>query len=144
MLITDKEDNLIEITSDPIHLSPCIRPDPLHVMQEVRHRPRARRHGYSTIVLTGTIDFASRNQLKEWFELNGAKVAGSVSRNTTYLVAGDKSGSKETKAKELGVDVLRRAELLELMQNRVTLPTNKPTWWPITSDEPAKPANLFD
>jgi DNA ligase (NAD+) len=59
-----------------------------------------------TIVFTGTLATMTRSEAKARAEQLGAKVSGSVSKNTDYLVAGEKAGSKEKRAKELGVTVL--------------------------------------
>ena len=84
-----------------------------------------------TVVLTGTISFATREQLQEWLELNGAKVTGSVSKNTTMVIAGPGAGSKLDKARELGVSVVEENDLIELMRGTPSLPKSKPDWWPI-------------
>ena len=68
-----------------------------------------------TFVLTGTLPTLSREAAKEKLESAGAKVAGSVSKKTSYLVAGEEAGSKLTKAQELGVAVLDEAGLLALL-----------------------------
>src|SRR6185295_17894750 len=81
-----------------------------------------------TVVLTGTISFASREQLTEWLELNGAKAAGSVSKKTSLVIAGESAGSKLDKAQELGVTVWDEAELLKQMAEHDTLPREKPAW----------------
>ncbi len=59
-----------------------------------------------TIVVTGSLEEFDRTQAKEAIEERGGKASGSVSKNTDYLVAGDKAGSKLTKARDLGVTVL--------------------------------------
>ena len=56
-----------------------------------------------------------RRELKEALERLGATVAGSVSRKTTYVVAGEGSGSKLTKAREFGVEVIGEAELDKIL-----------------------------
>jgi DNA ligase (NAD+) len=68
-----------------------------------------------TIVLTGTLPTLSREQAKEMLEAAGAKVAGSVSKKTDYVVAGEEAGSKLDKARELGITVLDEAGLQALL-----------------------------
>jgi DNA ligase (NAD+) len=66
-------------------------------------------------VLTGTFPTLSRDQAKDLLEAAGAKVAGSVSKKTSYVVAGTDAGSKLDKARELGVAVLDEAAMLEML-----------------------------
>jgi len=68
-----------------------------------------------TAVLTGTLPTLSRDQAKEKLEALGAKVAGSVSKKTSFVVAGAEAGSKLDKANELGVPVWDEAQLLLLL-----------------------------
>ena len=68
-----------------------------------------------TWVLTGTLTQLNRNDAKAQLQALGAKVAGSVSKNTDCLVAGEAAGSKLTKAQELGVKVIDEAQLLALL-----------------------------
>ena len=68
-----------------------------------------------TVVLTGTLPTLSREQAKEMLEAAGAKVAGSVSKKTDYVVAGAEAGSKLVKAQELGVTVLDEDGLRALL-----------------------------
>ena len=68
-----------------------------------------------TFVITGTLEGLTRSQARARIEANGGKVTGSVSRKTDYLLAGEKAGSKLTKARKLGVTVLGLAELEKLL-----------------------------
>ena len=68
-----------------------------------------------TFVLTGTLPTLSREQAKDILEKAGAKVAGSVSAKTDYVVVGADAGSKLEKAQQLGVAVIDEAQLLQLL-----------------------------
>ena len=68
-----------------------------------------------TFVLTGTLSQMGRNEAKSALQALGAKVSGSVSAKTHYLVAGEKSGSKLTKAQNLGIKILNEDEMIELI-----------------------------
>jgi DNA ligase (NAD+) len=67
-----------------------------------------------TFVITGTLS-RSRDEIKAELQAAGAKVTGSVSAKTDYLVAGEDTGSKLAKARELGVRVVTEAELAGLL-----------------------------
>lgn len=69
-----------------------------------------------TWVLTGTLTQLNRNDAKAQLQALGAKVAGSVSKNTDCLVAGEAAGSKLAKAQDLGVKVINEDELLALLK----------------------------
>src|SRR5690606_11964542 len=71
-----------------------------------------------TFVVTGTLPTRSRKDVTEFIERRGGRVAGSVSRATNYLVAGENPGSKLDRARELNVSVLDEAELLALATAR--------------------------
>ena len=73
-----------------------------------------------TVVLTGTLPTLSREHAKAMLEAAGAKVAGSVSKKTHYVVAGSEAGSKLDKAQELGVAVLDEAGMLALLADAPT------------------------
>jgi len=68
-----------------------------------------------TFVLTGTLSQMGRNEAKAALQSLGAKVSGSVSAKTHFLVAGEKAGSKLTKAQGLGVEILTEDELVSLL-----------------------------
>ncbi|MFC1996458.1 NAD-dependent DNA ligase LigA [Chloroflexota bacterium] len=70
-----------------------------------------------TFVVTGTLIDYTRTEIKELIQSHGGKVAGSVSKNTNYLVAGENAGSKLNKAKSLGVSIISETELLKITQS---------------------------
>lgn len=72
-----------------------------------------------TLVLTGTLPTLKRDDAKAMIEAAGGKVAGSVSKKTDFVVAGEEAGSKLEKALELGVPVIDEAELMKLLNERV-------------------------
>jgi DNA ligase (NAD+) len=71
----------------------------------------------NTFVLTGTLPSLSRSAAQALIEAAGGKVSGSVSKKTSYVVAGEEAGSKLTKAQTLGVAVLDEASPLSLLQD---------------------------
>jgi hypothetical protein len=69
-----------------------------------------------TIVVTGTLENFSRDSAKEAIISRGGKASGSVSKKTDYVVVGEKAGSKETKARELGLNILDEAGFAQLLE----------------------------
>lgn len=69
-----------------------------------------------TIVLTGKLVELTRNEAKEYLERFGAKVTGSVTSKTDYVIAGEKAGSKLAKAEQLGIQVLSENEFIDIMK----------------------------
>lgn len=67
------------------------------------------------IVLTGTLPTLKRNDAKEMIEARGGKATSSVSKSTTFVLAGEEAGSKLTKANELGVKVIDEAKFLDIL-----------------------------
>jgi len=71
-----------------------------------------------TVVITGTLPTLSRPEAKALLENAGARVTDSVSRSTSFLLAGDAAGSKLDKARQLGVEVIDEAELRRRLEHR--------------------------
>jgi DNA ligase (NAD+) len=71
-----------------------------------------------TVVLTGTLPTLSRDEAKEMLEAAGAKVTGSVSKKTDFVVAGTEAGTKLVKAQGLGITILDESELLSMLTTR--------------------------
>lgn len=69
-----------------------------------------------TFVLTGTLPTMKRSDAKKLIESFGGKVTGSVSKKTSFVVAGEDAGSKLVKAQELGIEILSEADLISRMQ----------------------------
>jgi DNA ligase (NAD+) len=66
----------------------------------------------AAVVITGTLPTLSREQASALVESNGGRVSSSVSKKTSFVVAGEEAGSKLEKARQLGVEVIDEAELL--------------------------------
>lgn len=71
--------------------------------------------GGMTFVLTGTLPTMTRDEASALIKEHGGKVSGSVSKKTTYVVAGEEAGSKLTKARDIGVNVIDEAALLAML-----------------------------
>lgn len=69
-----------------------------------------------TFVLTGTLPSLKRSEAAAMIEARGGKASGSVSKNTTYVLAGEDAGSKLTKAQQLGIPIIDEATFLEMVQ----------------------------
>ncbi len=109
-------DALIDFFSEPHNIAavddllPQIAIQP-YVRQAVTTSPVTGK----TVVFTGTLTKLSRNEAKAQAERLGAKVSGSVSKKTDYVIAGEEAGSKLDKARELGVTVLTEDEWIALI-----------------------------
>lgn len=91
--------------------------DALGVNMKSLQAPVADKLSGLTFVLTGTLPTLSRGEATAMLEAQGAKVSGSVSKKTSYVVAGEEAGSKLTKAQTLGIPLLDEAGLLQLLNS---------------------------
>ncbi|MDP8163149.1 NAD-dependent DNA ligase LigA [Pasteurella skyensis] len=80
------------------------------VQQDIKDNPLKNKN----VVLTGSLSQLTRDQAKALLQSMGCKVSGSVSSKTDFLIAGEKAGSKLTKAQELGIEILSEQELINL------------------------------
>ncbi len=70
------------------------------------------------VVLTGKLVKLTRNEAKEYLETCNAKVTNSVTKNTAYLICGEKAGSKLQKAKELGITIINEEQFINIINNK--------------------------
>ena len=95
----------------------CDRLSSLGVKTDAVGEKRGEKFLGLTFVLTGTLPTMTRDEASALIRQNGGKVSGSVSKKTSFVVAGEEAGSKLTKAKELGVKIIDEAGLLEMINN---------------------------
>ncbi len=96
----------------------CARLTELGLKTDAVAEERAETLAGLTFVLTGTLPTMSRDEASDLIKKAGGKVSGSVSKKTSYVVAGEAAGSKLTKANELGVKVIDEEMLLRMLQNQ--------------------------
>jgi DNA ligase (NAD+) len=101
---------------DNLDIISQLRQHGLHWPEQAPADDAARPLAGQTVVVTGTLESMSRDEAGEKLRALGAKVAGSVSKKTSFIVAGAKAGSKLTKAEALGVNILDEQALLDLLQ----------------------------
>jgi DNA ligase (NAD+) len=117
-------DDIGEITAQSI-LDWMASPQSQHLIQRLKEagvnmtaaeQGSDQRFAGMTFVLTGALEKFTRDEATGMIESRGGKAAGSVSKKTTYVVAGEAAGSKLRKAQELGIPVLTEEEFLELIK----------------------------
>ncbi len=86
------------------------------VLTESTAQPKGEKFAGLTFVITGTLPTMKRDEASALISSNGGKVSGSVSKKTSYVLAGEEAGSKLTKANELGIPVLSEEQLLAMLQ----------------------------
>ena len=114
-----------EITADcvlnffarPANIELCQRLKDAGVLTEAVKEAASDKLSGLTFVLTGTLPTLSRDEASEMIKAQGGKVSGSVSKKTSYVVAGDAAGSKLTRAHELGVAVIDEDELMRMLEH---------------------------
>ena len=109
-------DCVLEFFSHPQNISLCERLAEAGVLTEATAAPVGDKLAGLTFVLTGTLPTMSRDEASALLRAAGGKVVGSVSKKTSYVVAGEEAGSKLTKAQALGVPVLDEAGMLALLE----------------------------
>jgi DNA ligase (NAD+) len=110
--------SIISFLSDPLNreLIEQLRAVGIHWPESERANSAPKALQGKTFVLTGTLPTLTRDEAAQLIEAAGGKVAGSVSKKTSYVVAGEEAGSKLTKAQELGVPILDEAGLHRLLE----------------------------
>lgn len=112
-------DSIVGFFNDPIIMDSINRMRSAGIRAEAEKLPEVRADSVfsgKTVVLTGTLPTMSRDEAAKKLEAQGAKISGSVSKKTDFVIAGESAGSKLTKARDLGVTVIDdEAELLRLL-----------------------------
>ncbi|WP_292933762.1 NAD-dependent DNA ligase LigA [Noviherbaspirillum sp.] len=112
--------SIITFLSDPMNreLIEQLRAAGIHWTESERSAGTSKPLQGKTFVLTGTLPTLTRDEAAEKIEAAGGKVAGSVSKKTSYVVAGEEAGSKLTKAQELGITILDEDGLFRLLEEK--------------------------
>ena len=109
--------NIVDWFSDPQSQHLIERLKEAGVNMTAAERGNDQRFAGKTFVLTGSLEHLSRSEATEMIEAKGGKASGSVSKKTTYVVAGEAAGSKLKKAQDLGIPVLSEEDFLALLQD---------------------------
>ena len=110
-------DSIVEYRQDPAHIAIIegLTQAGLKMTVDVVEAAGNQMDG-EIVVLTGKLEVMGRSEAGKILEAHGAKVTGSVSKKTTLVIAGEDSGSKLTKANELGIRVMNEEEFVELLK----------------------------
>ena len=108
---------VIEFFSNPANIKILSRLEQAGVNFEWEEDTLAANNNLSglTFVITGTLPTMGRSEMEELIKKHGGKVSGSVSKKTSFVVAGENAGSKLVKAEQLGIKVLSEEEILALI-----------------------------
>ena len=109
---------VVDFFSHPQNRELCIRLMEAGVVTEATAKPTDNSFEGLTFVLTGTLPTMSRDEASKLIKSKGGKVSGSVSKKTSYVVAGEAAGSKLTNAQNLGVPIIDEDELLRMVGER--------------------------
>ena len=107
---------LVEFFADPTTKELCDRLKSLGLNTEATGEEKGELFAGLTFVLTGTLPTMTRDEASAIIKKNGGKVSGSVSKKTSYVLAGDEAGSKLTKAKDLGVSIIDEEAFLKMLK----------------------------
>jgi DNA ligase (NAD+) len=110
--------SVLEFFADPLNveLVEQLRAAGLHWSEHAGRQVASLPYSSKTFVLTGTLPTLARDEAAAMIEAAGGKVAGSVSKKTSYVVSGSDAGSKLVKAQELGLTILDEAGLIQLLK----------------------------
>lgn len=111
-------DYVLNYFSHPQNIELCRRLMAVGVRTEASFVPTNDNLSGLTFVLTGTLDGMTRDEAEAMIKAAGGKVTGSVSKKTSYVVAGTQAGSKLTKAQSLGVPVIGKEQLLSMLSGK--------------------------
>ena len=107
--------SVVDFFSHEANRALCVRFIEAGLLTEATAAPKGDKLAGLTFVLTGTLENMSRDEAADLIRAAGGKVAGSVSKKTSYVVAGEAAGSKLTKAESLGVPVIDKDALLRML-----------------------------